>query len=151
VNNETEPYFNSIFTAVDQLFKLSKEATDRQAQRSASDLDDKETTEESSTTSFSFSIVDELLSNVTTVKELIEQGRYFGSLPFQLDKVFKLSSSTTSKSKDTLIGKSSTSSSVTNITTAATKTPPTANFIIDDDEVQAAASSFLSIDASSSA
>jgi hypothetical protein len=153
VNNETEPYFNSIFTAADQLFKLSKEATDRQAQRSASDLDDKETTAESSTTSLDFSIVDELLSNVTTVKELVERERYFGSLPFQFDKVFTLSSSTTSKSKDTLSEKSSTASSVTNITTAATKTPPTADFIIDDDddEVQAAASSFLSIDAASSA
>jgi hypothetical protein len=37
---------------------------------------------------------DELLSNITTVKELTEREHYFESLPFQLDKVFTLSSST---------------------------------------------------------
>ena len=110
--------------------------------------DEKETTDSATTSLPDFSIVDELLSNVTTIKELIERERYFGSLPFQLDKVF--SSSSASKSKDKRTAKSSTASSVTNITTAATPPTTTGDLIIDDEDVQAAAAAFLSSDAAAS-
>jgi hypothetical protein len=102
VNNETEPYFNSVFAAADQIFKLSKE----QQQQPTSSLEDERTGSEP--TQALQSLRDEAMtggsmdwSNVTTVEELIQQEQDFlgsGSLPFSLDKLWAIGGSSSGKS-----------------------------------------------------
>lgn len=128
VNNETEPYFSNVVAAAEQLFKLSVTRDDIGENRNSVDgrasaigLDGD--IEKSSETEQ----VDELLFNATTVEELIQRERYFGSLPFRLDSVPRTSAARAAGTSVSPGGPKPSSSMVPTSSKSGSKLTTTAN------------------------
>ncbi|KAG7373391.1 lipase class 3 [Nitzschia inconspicua] len=139
VNNETEPYFNSVFAAADQLFKLSKEQQQLERQNNVkATMEDKEQFDKNEPVASMD--VETTLSNFTTVEDLLQQERKLGGLPFQLDKLWGFTSTTAATTTTTSSSSSSADSKV--------KTSPK-TVQVDSAELRAAASKILPDDKSS--
>ncbi|KAG7340701.1 lipase class 3 [Nitzschia inconspicua] len=140
-NNETEPYFNSVFAAADQLFKLSKEQQQLERQNNVkATMEDKEQSDKNEpVTSMD---VETTLSNFTTVEDLLQQERKLGGLPFQLDKLWGFTSTTAATTTTT-----TTSSSSSSADSKVKTSPKTVQ--VDSAELRAASSKILPDDKSS--
>jgi Lipase (class 3) len=88
VSNETEPYFTNVFAAADRLFQLAKQQAQEQEGQigvlEALEFDELDTNAESGGTTTEKTTTD-IMTNVTTVEDLIRREQYFGSLPFIVD------------------------------------------------------------------
>mmetsp|Transcript_8429 Transcript_8429/g.21020 ORF Transcript_8429/g.21020 Transcript_8429/m.21020 type:complete len:1135 (-) Transcript_8429:963-4367(-) len=98
VSNDTEPYFNNIFSAADRLFQLSKQQAEEEGGQigvlEALEFDPieldgitkptDETTTSTTVVADELGILDEVtdMINVTTVEDLLRREDLFGSLPF---------------------------------------------------------------------